>query len=369
MSSTKVLIITELRGKQYHTMRPEIELLCSLQDRGFEVTIMTNGDTIFREQIEQRGIRFIPFYPDHKLNRNEIDFIRSEIVKGGYDMLYLVTDNRAIMAGIRAARGLDVKVAVYRGYAGNLGWYDPTSYLKHLNRRVDLIVCNGPGIARYMRRQLFFGPDKTVMIRKGHDLAWYKDVKPTDLNTLGIPDDAFVITWVGHNRPRMKGLDTLLRATYTWPSESKKHLILIGSNTRTEENLRLAKACRCSSNIHFHEPVDDPRGLVAASDVAVLPSVKGEGTNRFVMEALAMGVPVIISDIPENAGIVEQGKSGLVVPPGIPELWANAIDTLATDSNLRQGLSQGGRKAIAHDLSFSKSADLLAEAFHRLCNS
>ena len=59
---------------------------------------------------------------------------------------------------------------LYRGYAGNLEWWKPSSYLKHLSPRVDAIMCNSYGVEQYFQKQ-FFQKKKAITINKGHGLG------------------------------------------------------------------------------------------------------------------------------------------------------------------------------------------------------
>lgn len=146
----------------------------------------------------------------------------------GHDIL-LLYNSKAIINGLKAAKDLPVKIILYRGYTGNINWWDPTAYAKFLNPRVDKIICNAKAIQELLEKQLFFPKGKAVTINKGHDLSWYEGVETMDIHKeFDIPKDAFVITCVANAR-RMKGMKYLTKAMDYIPIDKPIHLLLVGS--------------------------------------------------------------------------------------------------------------------------------------------
>jgi glycosyltransferase involved in cell wall biosynthesis len=83
--------------------------------------------------------------------------------------------------------------------------------------------------------------------------------------------------------------------------------------------------------------------LLNASDMYVLPSYR-EGLPRSAIEAMAVGVPVVLSRIPAGEELVLEGQTGILVTPGsVPELMS-AIRRLATDTALRQSMGKRARE-------------------------
>lgn len=364
-SQNNILILTELRGNQLHTMRPEIEMFISLVKHGFDITLMTNGDSICIPALKRGGVRIIDFYPTSKFNKTEIQYVRQELTTTNYNILFLVTDNRAITTGIQAARGLPVKVAVYRGYSGNLSWLNPVSYTKHLHPRVDLIVCNGKAVIDYFKRQPFFNKKKLFGFVKGHSIDWYEDVIQEDISMYSTDPETFHLVWAGHNRPRMKGLQSLLKAISILKNENVI-LHLIGSNTKTDENVEIISKGDISDKVIFHPPMEDPRPLVKACDAFILPSLKGEGVNRGTLEAMSMGVTPLVSDFRGNADLVENGVSGIVFRANDPASISDAIKRVLKDREMNKMLGNGAMERIRTVLGHEENMGKLARAFREL---
>lgn len=94
--------------------------------------------------------------------------------------------------------------------------------------------------------------------------------------------------------------------------------------------------------IAYHGEVEDVRPSIAAASVYVLPSYR-EGTPRSVLEAMAMGRPVITTDAPGCRATTVHGETGLLVPVGSAPALAEAMATLGADASLRDAMGRAGR--------------------------
>lgn len=356
----KLLVISDYR--QFHSARPEAEIFIGLAKMGVDIHIMTYGDCEYANIFRNEGIRVINFHPEKKFNRAEISIIRNELINGKYDIVYLF-NNYAIINGIRAARGLPVKVVLYRGYTGNISWYDPTSYLKFLHPRVDKIICNSKGVEEYLHRQLFFRKSKAITINKGHNLDWYKNVNPIDLiKEYNLPSDAFIIVNVAINR-RMKGIPYLIEAMNYIPRDLAVHLFLIGKNMEDKNNLRIINRLVNKKRLHITGFRKDSLNCVAACNAFILPSIKGESITKSVLEAMSLGKSCVITDIPGNRELVENNKSGLVVPAKNSVELSRAIINLYKNPVLREKLGRNAMARIQEQLNTNQTVIKTMELF------
>lgn len=361
----KLLVISNYRPT--HTARPEAEIMLGLAKRGMEVTIMTYGDAEYVPVFKKAGIRVIDFYPKEKFDRGQRKFIRQELKKGNYDVMHLFT-GRAMYNGIPAARGLRVKVVLYRGYEGHIHWYDPTAYLKFLNPRVDAILCNSEGVAEYVNRQMVFVKNKTVTINKGHRLEWYDDVEAASPAELGLPTDGFYCVCAANNR-KMKGIPYLLEAFKYIPENLNIHLLLLGKDMDTEENLAIVKAAGKENRVHFLGWRQDSLRIVKMANTFVLSSLYGESITKSVLEGMSMGTPAIITDIPGNREMIEDGKSGYVVPKKHPKLMASAILKMARKHGRSEEMGQAAKARIKSRFTSQHSIEGYEKFYHELAQS
>jgi glycosyltransferase involved in cell wall biosynthesis len=115
-----------------------------------------------------------------------------------------------------------------------------------------------------------------------------------------------------------------------------------------EEEARLkkfAEAGGISSQVAFVGFVPDPRTELASADVFAMPSLS-EGLGVAVLEAMAMGVPVVATDAGGLPEAVAHGESGLVVPAGHAEALAEALVSLLRDPARRREMGRRGRERV-----------------------
>ena len=162
----------------------------------------------------------------------------------------------------------------------------------------------------------------------------------------GIPSEALLLTFVGR-LARDKGIEIL---SESWPLLArqfpKMHLLLAGPPDQTDP---VAESALASLKTHprVHMPGAQPSGqtpaIYAATDIFVLPTFR-EGLSQVALETGAMGVPIVSCRV-SGLDAVQDGVTGLLVPPRDPHALAEAIAKLAADSELRATV---GRAAMSH---------------------
>lgn len=346
--------------------RPEAEMFIGLAAEGIKVHVMCWPHARHFQRLKEAGLEVTGFEIERKLDFSAIGRIRQELHRRHYDVLHLF-NNRTVLNGLIAARGVPVKVIAYRGIVGNVSLLSPTSWLRYLNPRVNRIVCVAEAIRQYFLNLRLFGlrvpPTKVVTIYKGHDLAWYRD-PPLDLTTLGIPSGEFVIGCVANWRPR-KGIEVLIDAFGRLPQEVPAHLVLVG-DMRDARLQSLIESHPYRSRIHLLGVRRDAPAVVAACNVAVLASLKREGLPKTVIEAMAYAVPNIVTNVGGSPELVENEVSGLVIRPGDPEALAHAILRLQREPDLARTLGRRGRERIATHFSIHTTITKTAALYREL---
>ncbi len=163
---------------------------------------------------------------------------------------------------------------------------------------------------------------------------------------LGIPDDAFVVGFVGRIF-KIKGIEDLVRAWQLLaPSEPELHLVLVGNMEPREPVSAWARqAIDSDRRIHLTGFVEEPATLYPIMDVLTLPSYH-EGLPYSLLEAAAMQVPVIGTRIPGIVDALQENINGLLVAPGSPVELAGAIERYVRDPALARAHGQAGRNFV-----------------------
>lgn len=110
--------------------------------------------------------------------------------------------------------------------------------------------------------------------------------------------------------------------------------------------------------------VTDVRPIVAKADVVVLPSYYREGVPRALLEASAMGKPIIATNTVGCRDVVEQEKNGLLVPLRDPEALARAMIRLIENPAMRQRMGKAGRKKMENQFNEHMVIDRILESYH-----
>lgn len=163
---------------------------------------------------------------------------------------------------------------------------------------------------------------------------------------LSIPDNAFVVGIVAR-MVREKGFCELFEAFAELkrrvPEAYLVHMGFVDDIRKEQVTPELAEQYGIAAHCRFlGQRLDVPR-IMMAMDLYCLPSYR-EGYPRSVMEANAMGVPAVVSDIRGCREAVIEGMNGLIVPPKDAEALARAMTAIALDREALETMSSGARK-------------------------
>lgn len=116
---------------------------------------------------------------------------------------------------------------------------------------------------------------------------------------------------------------------------SKVHYLLCGVGNLKEKLVQYSLENNLEKNVHFLGYRDDVKELLKASDIFIMPSFR-EGLSRSIMEAMASGLPCVVSNIRGNKDLIENEKGGFLINPTDIEEFSKKIDLLVNDSELRE---------------------------------
>ncbi|MEO0574733.1 MAG: glycosyltransferase [Pseudomonadota bacterium] len=325
-----------------NSVRPEAELFIGLANAGVEMSVMTESDSPYADNMRAAGIEILDYDITKKLARRSVRALRQCFKAKRFDIVYAF-NNKAICNAAFAAIGLPLVLLTYRGQTGNISRSDPGAYLTHLHPRVDGIICVAKAVEVQLAKEV--GSRKTLhTVYKGHDLSWYQDA-PTTRSSIGLNDDQFVIGCVANNRPR-KGVRYLLQACATLKDIPTLHLLLIGSDMDERTLGQQVAQLGMTARVSLLGRREDATALIQCCDVAVLPAIRREGLPKSVIEAMVYAVAPVVTDTVGYAELVEVGNSGLVVPPADASALASALRRLHDDPEARASFAAAARERI-----------------------
>ncbi len=221
---------------------------------------------------------------------------------------------------------------------------------------LDYVIAPNPDERAEMVWRMGGDNSKICIIPPGVDLTRFHPVDPGQARArLDLPDNPLVL-FVGRVDP-MKGIDTLLDGfsllrSEAWPDLPPKLVFIGGSLVDGQPDAELAavvhraEALGIANDVLFRgsAPQDILPDYYAAATVAAVPS-RYESFGLVAVEAMACGLPVVASRAGGLKFTVEDGRSGLLVPPEQPRAFASALSRVIRDAGLRSSLQVGARQA------------------------
>ena len=227
-----------------------------------------------------------------------------------------------------------------------------------LSRRPDLVIVNSEA-GRRAHEALDFRPRRWEVVPNGVDVEEYRPDATRRAAVragLGIDASAFLIGLVARFDP-MKDHETFLRAAGKLALEYPQVRFLLAGAGVDGNNRQLGVLITelglgdrvCLLGVRHDIPA-----LTSALDAAVMASAFGEGFPTVIAEAMACGVPGVVTDVGDAANLV--GSTGMVVPPQDPDALAQALgQVMALPAEARAKLGQAARTRVVAEFSIERA--------------
>jgi glycosyltransferase involved in cell wall biosynthesis len=197
---------------------------------------------------------------------------------------------------------------------------------------------------------------RSCVIYNGVDTAHFTPATADEVATarraFHIPAHRFVLGAVGRLVPEKnhRALIDLLRASF--PKEV--HLLLVGDGPLREDLETHARDHGVADRVTFAGPQRDVRAALCAMDAFALPSVAVETFSNAALEAMAMGLPVLLSDVSSAAEMIRENVEGMIVPVDslLPRMTSAVGDLIADDAR-RAAMSVAARRTAVDRFGFS----------------
>lgn len=228
-------------------------------------------------------------------------------------------------------------------------------------------LANSESVKNYYIKNIGVPREKITVIPNGIDISCYQSFERDESLriSLGINPDETAIICVA-NLHINKGHKYLLEAfEEVYKDNQKTKLLLAGDGEEKNNLLRQIENYESKNNIFFLGKRNDVPELLKISDIFVLPTLF-EGMSNAIIEAMAAGVPVITTDIPENQDLIENKKTGLLFPANNVHHLVKAIKLLTTDSTLRKRFSQNSLQRVEKKFNIRTTANRLSRFFEEI---
>ena len=356
--------------------------LLRLRDEGFDVTAISASGPYVGE-LEAQGIRHIAWRhatrswapgSDLRAFRELRDLFRRE----RFDIVHTHTPKGGLLGRVAARRtGVPVVVNTVHGY-----WATPDHPLR---RRLPVLGLEwlGAGFSdvelfqsaedlAWARRRHIIRRDQGVWLGNGTDLTVYRQpaVPPKRVAELraqlGIHEGDLVVGTVGRMVAEKGYREFFSAARMVRSAVPRVRFLAVGEPDASKDDAigpdEMSKASRDVILAGWRTDVRDVLGIM---DVFVLASWR-EGMPRSAIEAAAMGLPLVLTDIRGSREVVQDGVQGLLVPVQAPEALATAIRRLVDDAELRARMGDAARRRAEQVFDERRVVALILRTYRQL---
>jgi len=161
-----------------------------------------------------------------------------------------------------------------------------------------------------------------------------------------VPASAPLIGMAASFKSRKKGQSDFLKAAAGLLRERPDAYFVLAGDGSPAFSKHEAEELGIADRVRFPGFVSDMPAALAAMDVVICASTRGEGLTGSIREALAMARPVVSTDVAGNRELVRPGETGLLTPPRDPVALARAVCLLLSDRNEAAKFGAAGRKLV-----------------------
>ena len=367
----KICFVTTIHTTMRTFVMPVIRAM--LEETDWQITVICNDNEEFAGELPER-VRFIPVAMKRGVSLGGFQAMlkmRRIFREEKFDLVQYSTPNAALYAAM-AAKLAGVKHRKYHlmgfRFLGFSGWR------RGLFKAIEKIACGlSTDIECVSSSNLKLGEEEKVFPEKKARVLFYGSSAGVDLSRFDIEkkeqwrqelrreldfaDEDCVFGFAGRIT-KDKGINELFAAICQM-EDPRAHLFLAGRVEGEREldahGLAWAESDPRARMCGF---VPDLERYYAMMDVLVLPSYR-EGFGNIVIEAQAMGLPVIVTDIPGPTDAMEPGVTGLTVPVKDADALRQAMEKLCADRALREEMGRRGRVFVEERFDQKKLVEVI----------
>lgn len=228
---------------------------------------------------------------------------------------------------------------------------------------VNYVVASNDGTVPLIKKN-YSGPIR--VIRNGVDTKKYDAVEP---DRLGFSPSDFVVSYCARMGGVGQGFETLIRAIHMVRETKNVKLVLIGDKPKhSSENIvpRLKKlAASMGEDCVFTGSLWNPAPVIAGSDLYVCPA-RHHGVSNSIIEACALGKPIVATNVGQTNEIVYHGENGFLVPADTPQAIAERVLYLYDSPAKRQSFGQKSKAIVYKHYNIETQSELYKNLYKEI---
>jgi len=235
-----------------------------------------------------------------------------------------------------------------------------------VHRMPDAIITTGETTRQRLSQHNRLHPYILESIPTGVDCDEFQPrPRSADLRAqLGLPIEATILTKVAVLR-RLKRHDVLVDAAALLKERPELFFVFVGDGSQRESIEEMIRAIGMESRFKLFGHLDDIRPVLAATDILVSSS-DTEGVPQSAAQAMAMELPVVHTAVGSVGELIDDGVTGLLVPPGDPAALAAAIVRFVDAPAFARECARRGREHVSRNHSREKMIERVLRVYRRL---
>ncbi len=337
-----------------------------MMERGHRVTILCPVESTLFARARDWGVKALALpirekrWPDFKAirawiveHRDDIDLINTH---SSTDSWLVALANLSLgKKAVPVLRTRHISAPVKNSFANR--WL--------YNTAAQRIVTTGEGLRHELIDGLGLPPEKVQSIFTGINTKRFtpgskieaRQKLGLDVNAVWIGIIATLRSWKGH-KYLLKAIAEL--------DDPRIRLVIVGDGPQRDKLNRLTVELGLTRAVRFAGQQRDVVPWLQALDVFALPSYANEGVSQAVMQAMAVGLPVITTPIGSSADVIKSGLTGMLVPPKDSKALAQAIRKLVDSPQEAARLGEAARTFALDNCGIERMITRMEAAFQRV---
>jgi glycosyltransferase involved in cell wall biosynthesis len=240
---------------------------------------------------------------------------------------------------------------------------------KLLSKKTDLIISNSKAVNDFVVSG-GIPANKCKIIYNGVDIKKLNKInKPPNIikKEINIPVNKTIIGIVANFNPQKDYKNFVQAARLILKKRDDVHFVSVGIGPEFNTIIELTKKLRINDRFTFLGIRSDIPNLLTIMDIFTLSSTR-EGFSNAILEAMAVGLPVVATDVGGNAEAVIDGETGFIVPPQNPEKLAFALLQLIEFPKLRKKFGDEGKSRTELNFGINTMIESYSRSYLELLN-
>ena len=373
MSTLRVALFTD-SDVFAGTERYMLDLGCALSELGVTAMVACPTPSLLAKQAEAEGLTVIPMQKAGLINRPAVKTLVGLFRSGQLDIVH-ANNGRTMLAS-----ALAVRQARQGRFVATQHFLDP-EHVSHTGPKAAVFRAAHRWVSGRMAHCIAISEAvRGEVLRRGEApdgkvTTILNGIRPLDPQKLSSPEEIRAELGIGPDTPlivcaarleREKDVSSLITAMIEVKAAFPEvRCVVAGQGAQREMLTTRIREAGLTGAVQLLGFRTDAQALIQAGDIFVLPSL-AEPFGLVILEAMALGRPVVATDAGGPREIVEHGVTGLLVPPSDPSALAAAMQRLIADRQATEAMGQRGRERFTARFTAARMAQDMLDLYRRI---